>query len=875
MNALRAAESLERLRAALADRYRIERELGAGGMATVYLASDVRHERKVAIKVLRPELAARLGSERFVREIKVTANLQHPNILPLYDSGAADDFLYYVMPYVDGESLRAKIDRDRQMSVEETTGIARAIAAALDYAHEHGIVHRDIKPENVLLQRGQALVADFGIALAVSAAGGSRLTETGLSIGTPHYMSPEQATGDRALDARSDIYSLGAITYEMLTGDPPHHASSAQATIAKILSERPSPISHSRDLVPANVDAAIQRALAKSPADRFVRAAHFADALTNPGFRLPETGQMIAAAAARTTQQRTTRLWGFAAAALALGLLTGWLVRTAAGPSAGLNENRPVVFFVPMDSGAAIPGYPAVSPQGNKIVYPAGDAGSIRLFLRNLDDPTPAPLPRTDGAHSAFFSPNGEWVGFVTDQSLKRIRLAVGSEEVIAPFVEGMAGATWRDDDTILFATLPGGSLFEVSATGGTPKPLRISDKAFSSGFFFPHFLPGGRAIAFNTEASGGLLGVLDLTSGEHKTFGRGLRPSYVDTGHLLFADPDGRLAIQKFDLDHLDTTGTPSVLPDELGVGRGNAFYSVSRGGTLAIIRAAGTDLDLAFFDRTGKEQTVFRNGGYWAPRFSPDGNQVAFGATRPDDISIYDIPTKTRRRLTFDGANNNDATWSPDGRQLALSANRPGRKDLLVRNADGSGTEQRVLVREGLQWPTDWTRDGYIVYTEVPLDEDRDILVVKADGSEPPFPYLDTPFSEKAGDVSPDGRWIAYDSNASGRFEVFINSFPKRSTSPVIVSRAGGRNPRWSADGRELFYWENQQLISVRLELNGRVHPKSYSTILETNYAAADHANYDVHPDGSRFVIVQGRGRPQRIVVALNATTLSTQPR
>ncbi|HEV8365333.1 MAG TPA: protein kinase [Gemmatimonadaceae bacterium] len=873
MNALRVAESFERLSSALADRYRIEREIGAGGMATVYVACDVRHERKVAIKVLHPELAARLGSERFVREIKVTANLQHPNILPLYDSGATEDFLYYVMPYVDGESLRAKIDRDRQVSVEETIAIARAIAAALDYAHEHGIVHRDIKPENVLLQRGQALVADFGIALAVSAAGGARLTETGLSIGTPHYMSPEQATGDRALDARSDIYSLGAITYEMLTGDPPHHASSAQATIAKILSEKPSPISHSRDLVPANVDAAIQRALAKSPADRFVRAAHFADALTNPGFRLPETGQMIAAA--RTTPQRRTLVSGLAAATLALGLLAGWLIRTAAAPRTGVSEDRPVVFFVPMDSGAAIPGYPAVSPLGNKIVYPAGDAGSIRLFLRNLDDPIPAPLPRTEGAHSAFFSPNGEWVGFVSDQSLKRIRLGVGSDEVITPYVEGMAGATWREDDTILFATLPGGSLFEVPATGGTPKPLVIGKHTFSSGFFFPHFLPGGKAIVFNTEAAGGLLGVLNITNGEHRTFGRGLRPSYVDTGHLIYADPDGRLTSQKFDLGRLDTTGTPSALPDELGVGRGNAFYSVSRGGTLAIIRAAGTDLDLAFFDRAGKEQMVFRNGGYWAPRFSPDGNQVAFGATRPDDIWIYDVPTKTRRRLTVDGANNNDPTWSPDGRQLALSANRPGRKDLLVRSADGSGTEQRVVVREGLQWPTDWTRDGYIVYTEVPLDEDRDIMVVKADGSAPPFPYLDTPFSEKSADVSPDGRWIAYDSNASGRFEVFVNTFPKRSTSPIIVSKAGGRNPRWSADGRELFYWENKQLISVRLELNGRAHPKSYSTILETNYAAADHANYDVHPDGSRFVIVQGRGRPQRIVVAMNATALAAQKR
>src|SRR5688572_2253485 len=263
------SELLARLQVALGDRYQIERQIGEGGMATVYLARDLKHGRRVAIKVLRPELAARLGSERFLHEIKVTASLQHPNILPLYDSGASDEFLYYVMPYVDGESLRTKMRHDGQLSVEDTVAISRSVAAALDYAHEHGIVHRDIKPENVLLQRGQALVADFGIALAVSAAGGARLTQTGLSIGTPHYMSPEQATGDRGQDARSDIYSLGAITYEMLTGEPPHRASSAQATIAKILSEKPSPISHSRALVPANVDAAIQRALAKSPADRF------------------------------------------------------------------------------------------------------------------------------------------------------------------------------------------------------------------------------------------------------------------------------------------------------------------------------------------------------------------------------------------------------------------------------------------------------------------------------------------------------------------------------------------------------------------------------------------------------------------------------
>ncbi len=859
-----------RLSSALSARYHIDRRIGEGGMASVYLARDAKHERKVAIKVLKPDLALRLGSERFLREIKVTANLQHPNILPLYDSGVAEEFLYYVMPYVDGESLRAKIDRERQVSVEETVRIASAVAAALDYAHEHGIVHRDIKPENILLQRGQALVADFGIALAVSAAGADHITETGLTIGSPYYMSPEQVAGHGAIDARSDIYALGAITYEMLTGDPPHSAKTAQGLAAKIVSEKPSAITQSRALVPANVDAAVQRALAKSPADRFVRAAHFADALANPGFRLPETQQqsVVTAVAAST---RTKWWWSVAAATLAIGLISGWFLRAATSSRTGLRESAPAVFFLQLDSVAPIPGYPAVSPQGTKLVYPAGDVGANRLYLRHLDNPLSTAVPRTEGAHSAFFSPDGEWVGFISDQSLKKVRVADGSEGVIAPFVEGMAGATWRDDETILLATLPGGSLFEVPASGGVLKPLVVGKHTFTSGFFFPHFLPGGQAVVFNTEAAGGLIGLLDLRSGEHKTFGRGLRPSFLDSGHLMFADPGGRLAIQKFDLRTLETIGTPMVLPEGLGVGRGNAFYSVSRGGTLGIIRGAGTDLDLALYDRAGKEQILFRSGGFWGPRFSPDGNRIAFGAAGPEDISVFHIPTQTRRRLTLDGANNNDPTWSPDGTQIAFSANRPNRKDLIVRNSDGSGTETQVLVREGLQWPTEWTRDGFIVFTDVPLDEDRDILVIKADGSAPPVPYLDTPFSEKSADVSTDGHWMAYDSNASGQFEVFVDSFPKRSGSPVIVSAAGGTNPRWSQNGRELFYWKDKRLIAVRLVWTAKgPRATSHSTVLETNYASADHPNYDVSPDGTRFVVVLGRARPQRLVVALDPVAL-----
>jgi serine/threonine-protein kinase len=286
-------EITQQLKTALADRYVIEQELGAGGMATVYLAHDVKHNRKVALKVLRPELAAVIGAERFLKEIEVTANLQHPHILPLHDSGEADTFLYYVMPYVEGETLRDTIDREKQLSINDAVEITRSVAAALDYAHRKGVIHRDIKPENVLMHDGQPLIADFGIALAVSHAGGTRLTETGLSIGTPHYMSPEQAMGDRELDARSDVYSLGAMLYEMLAGDPPYMGNTAQAIVAKVITEKAPPVTVHRDTVPPNIAAAVAQALNKLPADRFGSAAQFSEALVNTSFTVPS----VAAAA--------------------------------------------------------------------------------------------------------------------------------------------------------------------------------------------------------------------------------------------------------------------------------------------------------------------------------------------------------------------------------------------------------------------------------------------------------------------------------------------------------------------------------------------------------------------------------------------------
>src|SRR5687767_7454927 len=275
---------LDRLTSVLAERYSFEREIGAGGMATVYLAQDLRHDRLVALKVLRPELAAVIGAERFLAEIKLTANLQHPHILPLFDSGAADSFLFYVMPFIEGESLRDRLRREKQLPVDEAVRIATEVASALDYAHRHGVVHRDIKPENILLHDGRALVADFGIALAASKAGGNRMTETGMSLGTPHYMSPEQAMGEREITARSDVYAVGAVLYEMLTGDPPFTGSTAQAIVARVVTESPRPLHPQRHTIPPHVEAAVLTALEKLPADRFATAAQFAEALANRSY---------------------------------------------------------------------------------------------------------------------------------------------------------------------------------------------------------------------------------------------------------------------------------------------------------------------------------------------------------------------------------------------------------------------------------------------------------------------------------------------------------------------------------------------------------------------------------------------------------------
>ncbi|MEK7403069.1 MAG: serine/threonine-protein kinase, partial [Gemmatimonadota bacterium] len=407
---------LDQLKSSLADRYEIEREIGAGGMATVYLARDLRHDRPVAVKVLNPDLGAVLGVERFLAEIKVTANLQHPNLLPLFDSGEAGGLLFYVMPYVDGESLRAKLMREKQLPIDEAVRIAIAVASALDHAHQHGVIHRDLKPENILMQSGQPVIADFGIALAVSKAGGNRVTQTGISLGTPQYMSPEQATGDRVIDGRSDIYSLAAMTYEMLTGEAPHTGNTAQAIIARVLTEKPRSIRLARESVPEHVAAAVEHALEKLAADRYSTAREFGEAIQGRGVATTQTS-------ARSVQRDRNRSWRsrlgdpltLGLGVVAAGALVAIVVLVTRAP---LVDTMPPIRYVlsTPDSAKPVDWFPwpaAISPDGGTVVYSVGSpTGGSMLYSLRTDQLEPRPIPGSAGGFQPLFSPDGQWLAF-------------------------------------------------------------------------------------------------------------------------------------------------------------------------------------------------------------------------------------------------------------------------------------------------------------------------------------------------------------------------------------------------------------------------------------------------------------------------------
>ncbi|MEE8115456.1 MAG: serine/threonine-protein kinase, partial [Gemmatimonadales bacterium] len=542
-------DTLERLTSALADCYTIEHEIGAGGMATVYLAHDVKHDRKVALKVLRPELAAVIGAERFLAEIKTTANLQHPHILALHDSGEVGGTVFYVMPFVEGESLRDQLNREKQLPVADAVRVATEVAGALDYAHRKGIIHRDIKPENILLHDGQALVADFGIALAAATTGGTRMTETGMSLGTPHYMSPEQAMGERELDARTDVYALGCVLYEMLTGDPPFTGSSAQAIVAKVMTEKPASIRGFRDTVPVEVEATVLTALNKLPADRFASAPEFATALTTPGHATTLAAAPASAAPATWLRDRRT---------IALATVAGLALVTAVATMGGGAEDsvpRPALFGIPLPEGLD-PRAAALAPDGSSMVLLAADStNQRRLYYRALDTPDVRPIAGTEGATAPFYAPDSRRVAFGARGALRVVTLPEGTPTVVPGTDRGMidqggglAGGAWNAAGTIVFSPAFGQiGLWHVPESGGTPEH-------FSQTLCRPAFLPNDETLLCDGEQG---LSLMSLSTGEETLLEiEGREPRYAN-GRIVFLRA-GRPFVVEFDPHRQETVTEP-----------------------------------------------------------------------------------------------------------------------------------------------------------------------------------------------------------------------------------------------------------------------------------------------------------------------------
>ena len=869
------SDSLERLGAALAEHYAIEREIGAGGMATVYLARDLKHDRNVALKVLRPELAAVLGIERFLSEIRVTARLQHPHILPLFDSGQAGGLIYYVMPHVAGESLRHRLEREKHLPIEEAVGLASGVASALDYAHRHGVIHRDIKPENILFQDGQAVVADFGIALALSAAAGSRLTETGLSLGTPQYMSPEQATGDRLIDARSDIYSLGAVLYEMLAGEPPHTGPTVQSVIAKVVTDRPRPLRQLRESVPPHVEAAVLKALAKLPADRFQTAAQFVDALARPAWGVPATTAPDSAAAAlgRPGQRALRDVAPLAVAAIATSLALWVSVRPRPEP-----PTRPVARFTlvlppsaPMSDFAAGPTV-AFSPDGSRIVYVSSVATGSQLFSRRLDELEPVPLVGTQNARNPFFSPDGRSVAYFSGSKLYKLPLAGGPATLVAD-VPGLAlGATWGATDTIVFRSDKG--LMEVAAAGGEPRPLLPPDTSRGETYLFPQYLPDARALLLQIRTKGvDRLGALTIATRKLTRFEQpGSNPRYVSAGYVVVATRSGTLLAVPFDASRLEITGSAVPVADGVVVGPGGAArLGMSRDGAFAYVTGPLAVRELVMVDRAGRARALpAEPQGYIAPRLSPDGRRIAVEVDEPDavnsDVWLYDMAQHTRTRLTFDQSGHRPI-WTPDGRRVVYSRGQFSQGDLYWIPADGTGPAESLLVAPEDQWAADITPDGRtLLFRSGGAGPVRSIHTLPLQGPRTPQPFLINEFDNHSPSLSPDGRWVAYVSNESGRLEVYVRPFPGPG-GRWQVSLDGGTEPVWARSGRELFYRNGMKLMVAAIALQPAFAVGARRTLFEGNYVNDPvYRGYDVTRDGEAFVMVRSPKPMGDFVVVLN---------
>ena len=867
----------QRLSAALADRYRLERELGAGGMATVYLAHDLKHDRDVAIKVLHPDLGAALGGERFLIEIRTTARLQHPHILPLLDSGDAGGLLYYVMPVVTGETLRARLERERQLPIVDAVRIASEVASALDYAHRQGVIHRDIKPENILLHDGHALVADFGIALAVQTAGGQRMTQTGLSLGTPQYMSPEQAMGDRTIDARSDIYALGAVTYEMLAGEPPFTGPTAQAIVAKVITESPVEPKTRRNTIPTNVQDAVLTALEKLPADRFADAAEFAAALASE-----------ASAPRRRSVQLSDRpasrapLIALGTFALAASGLAAWaLLRptasqaSVAGPvyesTLVLPDSTPMAYIGSGSLGVGTPAF-AVSPDGATLVFAGQSGATTQLYVRPLDGSSVSPLPATEGAYAPFFSPDGQSVGFFAGGTLKRTNVKGGGTVALADLVLPYGGV-WLGDGRILVVAEEGDSLVAVPAGGGTPVGIGTAQRTLRG--VFPEALPGDSAVLMSTFD--GHLAIVSTIDGRAELLGpggaiprdsvtektelfSGTNPRYVSSGFILYHSLDGAVMAFPFDLRTHRARGRP--VPVLSGVRLesiwGAGQLAVTRDGTLIYARGEnGRMTALVWRDDHGRVDTLkaFGRGDYGDMDLSADGRQLLIrvctsqGTCSPQALSLQEGVRVSLPEYVAALTTGALGWWDRgqrvyDHRRRTSSAARAW--NTFVYAPENPERADSLL---GIQ-VYDVAADGAVLYKR------GDSLYVAHStidlATTAPRNGFQLPEHDDWGhQLRKGGDWVAYTarSKQAGEYVVFM----ARTQPPFDHFRAsprGGEEPVWSPAG-DLVYREGNRWMSVTPPKQPGAMPGVAKFLFTGPYLNVLGRSHDIGPDGRHLLI------------------------
>ena len=843
--------------------YEVVAPLGAGGMGEVYKARDTRLDRTVALKVIAPDVAADSGFRlRFEREARTVSALNHPHICTLHDIGQQDGTDYLVLEYLEGETLADRIRQHKRLPLDELLRYATEVARALDAAHAHGIVHRDLKPGNVMITSSGAKLLDFGLAKAAASSLVSGATAMvthpgaasgqGTIVGTLQYMAPEQLLG-READTRTDLFALGLLIYEMATGARPFDGDTQASIIAKILESQPPPLSARAPLTPGALEHLVHVCLAKDPAARWQSARDVGLQLQWIRDHAPEGAPAIAAG---RHQWRERIAWALVVIAATAGV-AGWVLQR---PSTDAARSL-LRFTLTLPSDVALEdwrGAPLLSPDGRSLVVAGAVAGRPQLLLRHLDQAGFVPLPGTENARLPFWSPDSRSNAFSVGLEVKRLDVNDGSLFTIAQNVNAMTG-TWNEAGDILVSQLPTAELLHVSDAGGTPQPAtRLDTKRGDTGHRRPSFLPGGRRFLVTVAGRepGVYVGSLDggpLT----RLLTDASDADYHGSGHLLFVRQHTVMAI-RFDPERLQVSGTPfPVLGKVVGESAAAALYSAAPTG-LVYRPAIETSTQLAWYSRSGARLAALGpTGPYQQVALSPSGTRVAiqYGATtttNPEsDIWLMETGTGILSRLTTDTAFEGDPSWSPDERRLAFTTARNGPRTVFVKDLD-SGDERPAGVFPTAAVLDHWTPDGrfFVAHTG-----SRFVYVLLADGSTAPRVVRETPQAiEDQCHVSPDGRWIAFNSQESGRWEVYVASFPDFS-SKRQVSAEGGVQPLWRRDGRELFYLTPQgRLMTVEITGSTALTVGGARPLFQTGLTPSPQVGeYAVDADGKRCLIAE----------------------